>query len=340
MAQGTAVVPPIKVPTMVMEDFPAQPTGVVQSKLARVNVAKAPAKAAVSRAVPPHLRGEAAASDEDLASMLDAASVEPSVQAAPVQTDEGEDPLETILNRFQGTTEEKMKQMAKSYGASEKALRQLQQEKALLLAGKPLPPQNPGMATAAPPSPVAQPAQMVPVTQQVTVNPFDYKKAGSQFLDDIEGTLKSFDEHQSSRVAQSINQVVQNLMVPVYDEVLQMRFASQFPDVVTEDNWPIIKVLASQSEGATDREKLINGVKKYQKQITLPAMSGGVSGEMAEMRASVQQPSAVASAGVDKKTYKMSQIRKIMQRPDYGNDLEIVRRIETAFSEGRVDRNA
>lgn len=341
MSQGTMIVPPIGPPkTPVVEPFPAQATGITQNKLTRLDVPKQTARPAQSRNIPPHLLRDAPASDADMAAMLDDAALESDVpdHAEPAATDEG---VDAILKRFKGSPEEIARQIAKSYGESEKTMRQLQNEKALLLAGKTLPAQNPGMATAPTTGqPVAQPAQMAPASQQVTVNPFDYKKAGSQFLDDIEGTLKSFDDHQNGRVAASINQVVQNLMVPMYDELLQMRFSAQFPEVVSEDSWPIIKVLASQSEGATDREKLINGVKKYQKQIVLPAQTGSVTGEMADMRASVQQPSAQASAAPDKRTYKLSQIRKIMQRPDYGSDSAIVRRIEAAFAEGRVDRNA
>jgi hypothetical protein len=109
---------------------------------------------------------------------------------------------------------------------------------------------------------------------------------------------------------------------------------------VNEDSWPIIKVLASQSEGASDREKLINGVKKYQKQIVLPSHSGEVTGDMADMRASVQQPSAQAAGAPDKKIYKLSVVRKIMHRGDYGNDQKLVKQLEAAFAEGRIDRNS
>jgi hypothetical protein len=341
------VVPPVVAPKPpVVEPFPSQATGITQNKLVRLDVPKTQPRPAVSRNVPPHLLREPAASDDDLASLLDqavvadvpGASTDVGAEAGSAST---EDAVEAILKRFKGSPEEIARQIAKSYGESERTMRQLQNEKAALLAGKPLPPQNAGMPTPTVTAPVAQPAPVVPAGQQVTVNPFDYKKAGSQFLDDIEGTLKSFDEHQKGHVVASINQVVQNLMVPVYDEVLQMRFAAQFPEVVNEDSWPIIKVLASQSEGATDREKLVNGVKKYQKQIVLPAHSGEVTGDMADMRASVQQPSATAaSAGTDKKIYKLSVIRKIMNRGDYGNDPKIVKQLEAAFAEGRVDKNS
>lgn len=337
------VVPPIAPTKVMIEDFPSQRTGIVQAKLSRVDVAKGPAKAAVSRAVPPHLRQQATASDEDVNAILEGGTEEMNAPESPQAEPVGDEGVEAILSRFKGSPEEIARQLAKSYAASEKTMRQLQNEKALLLSsgGKPLPPQNPGMQAAQPAgTPVAQPASMVPVTQQVNVNPFDYKKAGSNFLDDIEGTLKSFDEHQNGRMAQSINQVVQNLMVPMYDEMLQMKFSRQFPEVVNEESWPIIKVLASQSDGASDRDKLMAGVKKYQKQMVLPSASAGVSGDMADMRASVQQPSATASgSSTDKKVYKISAIRKIMGRQDYGNDQDVVRRIEAAIAEGRVDRN-
>ncbi len=251
--------------------------------------------------------------------------------AAPAATSEAtassdDADIDAYIKRFKGTPEELIKQLAKSGVHAEKRMRQVEAEKNLLLKGQPAP-----VATV---PPLVPPVANVPVMSQVTINPFDYKKAGDTLLDNPADRFKEFDEHLTSKA----QKMVSEMFTPLYAEALDNRLFRKFPDVVTEENLDVIKAMAFTSEGASDWDKLTNAVKKYSQGTNPHGTPGMTDQDVEKMKLAAQQPTPQAKTG-GAKMWKQSELRKIMQRRDYANDPKWRVLVDKAYAENRVLRD-
>jgi hypothetical protein len=251
-----------------------------------------------------------------------AGTVTPPAEVPP-EGEEPDDDVSTILKRFKGSPEEIAKQVAKSYAASEKRMRQLEAEKALLTQAKP--------ATVTPPPPPS--VQSAPVMPQIKINPFDHKTWGDKLLDDPSARAKEMEEH----FTQKAQAMVTEMFTPLYMEALENRLYRKFPDVVTEENLDVIKAMAHTAEGASDWERLTNAVKKYTQGV-MPQKGSPVDREVEAMKVAAQQPAAQAKAS-GAKQWKLSELRRIMARRDYTTDPKWRALVDKAFAEGRVLRD-
>lgn len=228
--------------------------------------------------------------------------------------------ISNILNRYKGTTEEILQQLAKSYGHSEKRQRQLEQEKQLLMRQEPAP----------------QPYQ-APATQQIQVAPqFDYKKWGDTFLDRPDERVKELEQHIAARTEQKMLEVAG----PLYEEAIDNRLFRKFGDIVTEDNLDLIKAMAQSEPGANRWEKTVNAVRKYH--TAMPSTTTKPNAEVAGMQQAVQTPAPQARASGEKKMWKESDIQATLQKKirtgEYRRDPRWRTLIDTAYREGRVLR--
>lgn len=250
-----------------------------------------------------------------------AAEAAPATAAAPIQATESLEPdvdIDNILNRFKGTTEEKLKQLAKSYGHSEKRQRQLEQEKQLLMK-----------------QPSAQAA--APVAQQVQITPqFDYKKWGDTFLDRPDERVKELEQHIQARVEQKMVEVAG----PLYEEAIDNRLFRKYGDIVTEENVDVIKAMAQNEPGANRWEQMVHAVQKYR--TAMPQTAPAQNREVQQMIQSAQSPTPQARQSGEKKMWKESDIRATMQKKikngDYQRDPRWRNLIDTAYREDRVIR--
>jgi len=236
---------------------------------------------------------------------------------------EGSEPemdVDNILNRFKGTTEEKLKQLAKSYGHSEKRQRQLEQEKVLLMK-----------------QPQPTPPALAPASQQIQVTPqFDYKKWGDTFLDRPDERVKELEQHIQARVEQKMVEVAG----PLYEEAIDNRLFRKYGDVVTEENLDVIKAMAQGEPGANRWEQMMHAVQKYK--TALPQTAPAQNREVQQMIHSAQSPTPQARQSGEKKMWKESEIRATMQKKiksgDYQRDPRWRNLIDTAYREDRVIR--
>lgn len=279
-----------------------------------------------------HAKPAPVESGPDLLQEIDAefsAPAEPAPElAAPAS--EADADVDTILKRYKGTPDEVAKQLAKSYKESEKRMRQLENEKKLLMQGQPQPTPQPQA-----PAPIfAQHASQ----GQVQVTPqFDYKKWGEKLLDDPAERAKEFESHLKGTLEQKLVEVA----APLYEEALENRLFRKFPDVVTEENLDVIKAMAHTEPGANRWEKITSAVQKY-KQSMPTHQTQPMTPEMQSMQASVQSPTPQAKPTGEKKMWKESDIQKVMRDKirtgEYQRDPRIRQRIDLAYREGRVLR--
>lgn len=247
-------------------------------------------------------------------------------ETTPEATGDG-DEIEGILKRFKGSPDEIARQIAKSYSASEKRMRQLESEKQLLVkqGGQPTVQQ-----------PVAQ--AVAPVMQQVQVVPtFDFKKAGDKFLDAPDQHLKDLATHIQSSAEQKLFEVA----APIYEELIDARLFRKYPDVVTEENLDVIKAMAHTEAGANRWEKTVNAVTKYK--TSMPTMTPRTpNAEVQAMQQATQTPAPQARASGEKKMWKESDIQSTIQKKirsgEYQRDPRFRTLIDTAYREGRVLR--
>ncbi len=233
----------------------------------------------------------------------------------------------TILKRFKGTPEEINKQLAKSYAASEKRMREKEQALNLLLKGQPTPQQTPAQTQ-------AQQAP-APVQQQITVNPFDYKKAGDTWLDSPEKHLESFDQHIMGKTQAAVT----DLFRPIYIEQLNQKLFRKFGDVINDDNIEVIHAMARTSEGASDYERLTNAAQKYRD--SLRPMNTQ-DADVEEMKHAARTPAPQGRTTKSNRMYRESEIRtareKLIRTGEYQKDPRHAARFERLYAEGRIKR--
>jgi hypothetical protein len=250
------------------------------------------------------------------------ASAEPQRAAPDADMD-----VEEILKRFKGSPEEIAKQLAKSYSASEKRMRQLEAEKNLLV--------KQGVQPVGQPQPVQQAA---PVMQQVRVQPtFDFKKAGDKFLDAPDQHLQNLAEHIQGTAQ---NQLLE-MAGPIYEELIDARLFRKFPDVVTDENLDVIKAMAHTETGNSRWEKVLSAAHKYKTSMSAKPITQQ-NAEVQAMQQAAQTPSPQARTSGDKKMYKQSYLQELIQNKtrtgEYQRDPKYRRLIDTAYREGRVLR--
>lgn len=344
-------------PAVTMSEFPSpHGTGVVDRKLTKrlvpagqhsLSTAPKPTapRPAVMTNIPAHLR-RPVGSTEDVAAMLDEAAIgeetagAESTPSTPGQPAPSEADLDSYYQRFgidAAKATEDVQKLVKSYAESEKQMRRAENERNALIQAGAKPPQNAGQSQPNTGQPAAQPASQVPAGAQVTVQPFDYKKAGDTWLDDTPKNLQAFEGHLVKRAENLLAEHVQGIVLPMYEQMLKLSLTVEHPDIVTNESWPVIKALASMSQGDSDDAKFKAAITRYREQI--PKVPG-TPADVAAMAAAAQTPSATASAHTGKpKRYKLSKIRSIMRRSDYGQNQNVINEIERAFAEGRVERD-
>lgn len=235
---------------------------------------------------------------------------------------------DTILKRFKGSPDEIAKQLAKSYANSEKRMRQLENEKQLLMqqVTHPAPGQSQPVVPAAPVVP--------PVQQQVQITPqFDYKKWGEQLLEHPDERAKELVDYAA---AVTQDKLLRDFIAPLYDAEVENRLFRKFPDVVTEENLDVLKAMAYKEPGTNRWEKLVNAVAKY-KAAMPTTTTPSVPVDVQQMQQAAHQPTPQARTS-EKKMWKASDLRKLMQRPDYKTDPSKRALVDRAYAEGRVLR--
>jgi hypothetical protein len=292
-----------------------------------------PAKAAVQRFANPDTDPTPDTLLQDLAmeDVGEGEDVTGQVATEVTEEIEGIDP-DAILKRFKGTPEEIAKQIAKSYGASEKRMRQLEAEKQLLLKGQPA-----NTAGGAASTTVANQPAPAPVNQQIVVNPFDYKKAGDTWLDAPEKHLEEFEKHVTNKNAAAVMDVFR----PIYIEQLNQKLFRKFGDVINDDNIEVIHAMARNSEGASDYERLTNAAQKYRDSLR-PAQAQDHEVEDMKNAARTPSPQGRTTKGSSTRTYRESEIRtareKLMRSGEYQKDPRHAARFERLYAEGRIKR--
>jgi hypothetical protein len=247
---------------------------------------------------------------------------EPAPSTAP-SSDVADEDIDTILKRYKGNPDEIARQIAKSYSNSEKRLRKLEQENRLLM--------NTNQVVTPPPaSPPVQPMGM----QQVQAAPaFNYKRVKDEILDKGDEIFKDFEGH----VDQKLDQKLAQLVGPLYNEALDNRLFRKFGDIVTEENLDVIKAMAHREPGETPWDKLHNAVTKYRQ--AMPNTAPKQNADIQQMETAAQTPAPKARATSEKKMWKASDLRKVMQRPEYRYDLALRAQVDRAYAEGRVLRD-
>lgn len=245
-------------------------------------------------------------------------------QAPPAgDTDDEAENIAAILKRFKGSPDDIAKQLAKSYSHAEKRVRKLEQEKSLLMH-----PPTPPAAPAPSPAPIVVPQQTQVVPE------FNYKRVKEEILDKGDEIFKEFEGHVTQRVDQKLAQLVG----PLYNEALDNRLFRKFGDVVTEENLDVIKAMAQREPGDTPWDKLQSAVAKYRQAMPTRVATPNAEVKVMEDAAKSPAPKARATSG-DKKMWKASDLRKVMQRPEYRYDLQLRSMVDRAYAEGRVMRD-
>ena len=214
--------------------------------------------------------------------------------AKPAETEEFDGA--EVLARF-GNDPNKL---AKSYTQSEKRMRQLEAQNDLLKKG----------FTAAPAAPAGQPT--APATGKSDINPFDAKKLGDTFLDDIPKSLESLHQSMTSSMTQQLNDRTD----PLLHEVIKLKLEKSFPGLIDDASYEVIRNLGRQER--IDEE------------------AGGTpitenSGQTPKPQATVKKKSG--------KMWKLSDLRKIMNRPDYEWNTKVQAEVETIMNEKRFIRD-
>jgi hypothetical protein len=209
------------------------------------------------------------------------------------------------------------KALVKSYAESEKRMRQMEAQTQALLKATATPGQPPATQ---PPS---------PIMGQVQVQPWKPKEVGEKFLDDIPGSLDQLRTHVLGTVQAQLDQI----MGPVYSELVEARLDREFPGVMTKESIPIIKVLAQSAEGQTILDKYRAAAKTYQETYGTPIPKT----ETSEAKPKVGQPGATAKP-TGKRIFYRDEIQKALSRlvpgsPEY---VKTAQAIQKAYNDGRV----
>lgn len=228
--------------------------------------------------------------------------------------------LQGIMEKF-GNDPHKL---ASAVMQAETARRKSQSEKDMIMASM----QGQG------PAPMqAQPvAQMTPGVMPNQVNPFDGKALGSKLLDDPETTVQEIGDSLMATVSQQNAGTFKTIT----DELLLNKYHRKFPGVVTDENWPIIKALASSQPGSTIMEQLDNAAQSYKAQL-VPSYQPAGGPSVQEMREAVQAPvqKATQAGGKMKKKSEVDEyIHKLIATNAYTPDKQS--KIRSWYASGSV----
>jgi len=191
--------------------------------------------------------------------------------------------------------------------------------------------QKPGATPAPPPTPVQMPA---PVMPQVALKPWDSKKIGAKFLDDIPASLEELHEHTVGTLNTRVTPIEQAVTA------LQITFAldREFPGLITKDSMPIIDALASTAPGNSVMEKYSNAAKQYQTQFGFPLSRETPAPVPTDTQAAAMATPGATGRSTGKRMYYRDEIQRALRLLQPGSDeyRRVLLAADRAYKEGRV----
>lgn len=276
---------------------PPQPAFTPPPKVAKP-VPDRPAKAAVQRvSLTPEPTGPSIFDDmaADFGSTEEAVTP-PAPQLPPGQPVASEDDqeIQSVLERFKGSAEDKLKALAKSYQNSEKRMRQLENERKLFTTGQ--------QPSATPPTPAQQQVQVTPT--------FKYERFEKEILDPGKGAAlaQDFEKH----LVGTVDGKLAPIMNIVFKKLVDNDIFRKHGDVVNEENIDVIHAMAQNEPGSSLFDRCESAAKKYR--AAMQPTPSQPNPDVAQMQQNAAMPTPQARATGGKKMYKESEIRAEMQR--------------------------